>query len=472
MFHSRMLRSLGRPSQLWARQARSRLTKIETQIQPNRTLKISANAISGLSKWGPVINVLAGVYIGGLIVSLGSFYFIYHDANSRERIPFELSFQDQMEAVLAINKDDVLEKPRFAVKHYRKLLMHLAKETDPSLDESEYPGFVVPVIDAETLVYHKSNKFSNFYIDLILRYSKALLAKGELDAAIHTLTQVIDNDLIYYKIGDAERLSGCSRLLASVYADPQDRVHTLQRSIDMLSKTYSSIQLNDDYTLQKNTKVSDELISCLNDLAFQLAQIATSPQSKLSKSQRSKQLNESLAIYLSNLQALTTMRESLELRKTNQSHYPLFNVHRENLITQISAIKAHISEILWYEGAKQKAVSWSEEVLKEIYYDNASSARVQPILENVLDNLIQMYTKMRQPQDVERCKELKSEMSSYARGRADQDGFDAWYDALIKRWSGVLYDQGPLGIIVKPLSERFGPEQRIRPLEEFEKEDE
>ncbi|KAI5952999.1 hypothetical protein CANMA_005024 [Candida margitis] len=437
-------------------------------LQQRRTLKLSANAAAGLKSYGSVINILAGAYIGGLIVSLGSFYFLYHDANERQSIPFELSFEDQIEAVKAINKDDVLRKPNFAVKHYRKILFDLAKRVDPSIDESQFDNYNVPIIDSQILVYDKSNKFSNFYIDVILRYSKALLAKGELDASIKTLRKIIDDDLIYYKLGDAERLSECSRLLAKVSQSPDDRIHILQRSIDMLSKTYSSIQINDDYTLKQNSKVSDELINCLNDMAFQLAKMSQD----VPKKRKSTLLNESLAIYLSTLQALTTIREKLETRKANQSNYPLFNVDRENLITQICSVKAHISEILWAQGFKQDAINWSEEILNELYYDHASSPKVSPILENVLANLADMYSIQKKRTDIERCQRLKKDLKKYEKPDDMDDRLKDWYESVINRWSKIIYDQGPLGIILVPLQERYGPGRKIRELEEFEKEDE
>lgn len=47
-----------------------------------------------------------------------------------------------------------------------------------------------------------------------------------------------------------------------------------------------------------------------------------------------------------------------------------------------------------------------------------------------------------------------------------------WYESVINRWSRIIYDQGPLGIILVPLQERYGPAKKIRELEEIEKEDE
>ena len=52
------------------------------------------------------------------------------------------------------------------------------------------------------------------------------------------------------------------------------------------------------------------------------------------------------------------------------------------------------------------------------------------------------------------------------------DRLKNWYESVINRWSRIIYDQGPLGIILVPLQERYGPGRKIRELEEFEKEDE
>lgn len=464
MFRSRLIQLQRRP--LLSSSYASPCTR--SQLQQIRTLKLSTNAAAGLKSYGTVINILAGAYIGGLLVSLGSFYFLYHDANERQTIPFEISFEDQIEAVKAINKHDVLGKPNYAVKHYRKILFDLAKQVDPSIDESQFENYNIPIIDSKVLVYDKSNRFANFYIDMILRYSKALLAKGELNTSIATLRKIIDDDLIYYKLGDAERLSECSRLLAKMSQDPNDRIQILQRSIDMLSKTYSSIQINEDYTLKQNSKISDELINCLNDMAFQLAKISQ----VVPKKKKPVLLNESLAIYLSTLQALTTIREKLETRKANQSNYPLFNVDRENLITHICSIKAHVSEILWAQGFKQDAINWSEEILDELYYDHASSPKVSPILENVLNNLIDMYSIQKKSTDIERCQGLRMDLKKSEKPNDMDDRLKNWYESVINRWSRIIYDQGPLSIILVPLQERYGPGRKIRELEEFEKEDE
>ncbi|KAI5953371.1 hypothetical protein KGF54_002742 [Candida jiufengensis] len=452
------------------RQSRLLTNKISIrrlQIQQRRNIKLSANTLSGLRSYGPIVNGIAAVYAGGLIVTLGSLYFLYKDANERQKIPFELTFQDQIEAVKAVNKDDVLQKPRYAVKHYRKLLFNLAKEVDPTLKEENFGKYEIPIIDAETLVFKKSNKFSNFYIDLILRYSKALLAKGELDESINTLRKIIDNDLIFYKLGDAERLSESSRMLARVYQNPKDKIDALERSIDMLSHTYSSIQLNKDYTLKDNSKISDELINCLNDLAFQFAK--ESQSSTLKK----ELLNQSLAIYLSNLKTLSSIQEKILSKTSNQMHYPLYNVSPENLEFQISSIKAHIAEILWAQNYKQESIQWNEELLKDLYYKNATSSNLNQVLSKSLDNLINSYAILKKPQDIERCQDLKKGVKKFvATGKVDDNGTSDWYESIVRKWSTIIYDQGPLGIILKPLQERYGPGQKSRELEEIEKEDE
>ena len=153
-----------------------------------RSIKLSASQLSAVKGWGFVINIIAGAYIGGLLVCFGLLYLLYLDANDRQHIPFELSFKNQMTTVKAINKDDVLKSPRYAVKHYRRLLIELARAEDPNLEFDEYSEqnrFMVPIINSSVLVYEKSNDFANFYIDIVLRYAKALLAKGELDTSIY-----------------------------------------------------------------------------------------------------------------------------------------------------------------------------------------------------------------------------------------------------------------------------------------------
>ena len=103
----------------------------------------------------------------------------------------------------------------------------------------------------------------------------------------------------------------------------------------MLIETNKSMQIDNDYILLENSKISDELINCLNDLASNLA--------KLSQSQSQGQqelLNQSLQIYLSELRSLQTIRLKIESNQANQATYPLFNVDRANLIGMINTIKS------------------------------------------------------------------------------------------------------------------------------------
>ena len=86
----------------------------------------------------------------------------------------------------------------------------------------------------------------------------------------------------------------------------------------MLIETNKSMQIDNDYILLENSKISDELINCLNDLASNLA--------KLSQSQSQGQqelLNQSLQIYLSELRSLQTIRLKIESNQANQATYPL-----------------------------------------------------------------------------------------------------------------------------------------------------
>ena len=54
------------------------------------------------------------------------------------------------------------------------------------------------------------------------------------------------------------------------------KISILQRSIDMLIETNKSMQIDNDYILLENSKISDELINCLNDLASNLAKLSQS----------------------------------------------------------------------------------------------------------------------------------------------------------------------------------------------------
>ncbi|KAG2732268.1 hypothetical protein G9P44_004685 [Scheffersomyces stipitis] len=431
-----------------------------------RNLNLSPSALGAVKNYGFVINLIAGAYIGGLLVSFGSLYFMYHDANERQNIPFELSFKDQITAVKAINKDDVLKSPRYAVKHYRRLLIEMAKKENPNLEfdeESDENRYEVPILDSKTLVYKKSSSFSNFYIDIVMRYARALLAKGQLEASVYVLRKIIDDDEIFYKLGDAERLSQCCRLLTRVFPDPQVKVAYLQRSIDMLTLTFSSMNLNEDFLLQENSKLTDELLNCLNDLAFTMAKISS--VSGVSKSDKKDLLTKSLNIYLANIKKLTEIKDKSERGELVQTVYPLFNCDENNVDISIYEIKAHISEIMWAKGFKKNAVSWSEDIVEHLYFDHNTTARVSILLYNVLNNLVNMYDGLKDVTSRRRCEKLMDELVVF---NEDSQG---WYDSVINRFSKIIYNRGPLGIIEKPLLERFGSPKRLPEIEEFEEED-
>ena len=229
--------------------------------------------------------------------------------------------------------------------------------------------------------------------------------------------------LYFFKLGDAEKLSSSSQYWLKLLLILL-KIFILQRSIDMLIETNKSMQIDNDYILLENSKISDELINCLNDLASNLA--------KLSQSQsqgQQKLLNQSLQIYLSELRSLQTIRLKIESNQANQATYPLFNVDRANLIGMINTIKAHISEIMWVKGHKDKAINFLEQILQELYYDRYSDPKFGPILLNVLNNLEIMYHNLHKPEDVKRCQNLKHDVSIYEiRNRFDIP----WYDRVMK----------------------------------------
>lgn len=140
-----------------------------TLIQ-SRTLMSTKTTNLGPFKF--TLQILTGVYCGLLIVSFGLCYLLYSDANQRQNIPFELSLDDHINAVMAINKDDVCESPRHATKHYRRLLIDLAKQElgdTTTIDESKFDNrYDVPILSTDFLIHNKSIKFINFYIDMIL----------------------------------------------------------------------------------------------------------------------------------------------------------------------------------------------------------------------------------------------------------------------------------------------------------------
>ncbi|KAM9901562.1 hypothetical protein OXX79_004481 [Metschnikowia pulcherrima] len=432
-----------------------------------RTLTLSPRAAGALRGYGTIINIFAGAYLGGLVVCFSSLFFLYKDADSRQHIPFQVSFNDQITAVKAIGKDDVLKSPRHAVKHYRRLLLNMAKSAQPDLvfEETLPDGtrnYAVPILPAEVLISGKNAEFSNFYIDMLLRYSKALLAKGQLDVSLHILKSVVDNDKLFYNVGDAERMAQCCRMLSKVSPDPQERVSYLQRSIHMLQNTFSNIRLDQDFLLQNQSSLTDELVLSLNALAFTYASQASSAPRK----QKNAYLTQALNIYLANLKAVSSISEKLATGEHSQSSYPLFSCEPENIQAIEAEMKAHISEILWAKGYQKKAVAWAEEVVQDTFYDKGHNARVAPILINTLDNLIVMYGKLKDKEARERCEAIKSEVSVF-----EYDD-DSWYTSVIQRFTKVIYYKGPLGIIEKAMKERLGPAQPLPEIEQFEDEDE
>ncbi|CAN3355575.1 hypothetical protein DICA1_B03004 [Diutina catenulata] len=420
------------------------------QVNPVRSLNIGPTGMAAIKGWGPIINVLGGAYIGGLIVGLGSLYLLYHDANERQNIPFELKFSDQITTVKAINKDDVLHSPRYAVKHYRRLLIDLAAQNGIAYEEGP-DRYEVPLLSADTLVYKKSPEFANFYIDIVLRYARALLAKGELHASINTLAQVITNDTIFYKLGDAERVSQCARLLAKLEPSPVDKQAVLARDLDMLTRTYAHIHLRGDL-LQPDSRVSDEVLSCLDELAAAKA--------------KGGNLDGALNIYLANLQRLTDLEHQFDEGTLRQAQHPLFDCSKKNLVLRTNEIKAHISEVMWAKGFRKNAVAWSEDVVNSLFLYHTNEAAVGPVLVNVLNNLDTMYAKLKDERSRARCRKVREQLDIFEQSESE------WYESFINRWSRIIWSKGPLGIIEKPLTERFGKPQPLPEIEEIEGEDE
>lgn len=432
-----------------------------------RHFSISPKYMGAVRGWGTIANIAAGAYIGGLLVCCGSLYFMYKDADERQHIPFEILFSNQITAVKGISKDDVLKSPRYAVKHYRRLLIDLANQEDEGLEYNEtladgLRNYNVPLLDAETLVYHKSADFSNFYIDIVLRYAKALLAKGKLEESVSILKRIVDDNEIFYKLGDAERMSQCCRVLSRVTPVTEDRVTYLKRSIDMLRTTFLRIHIDANYLLQEDLRVTDELFLSLDALAASYAR-----QSKEAKGKaRQQALTSALNIYLANLKCVSRIREVIETQELTQALFPLFNCDLDNLDILCAETKAHISEVMWAKGYKKNAVAWGEEVIEEIYFENAHNARASPILINVLDNLVEMYSQLKDARLKQRCEDLKQNLQVF------EGEPMSWYDSVIHRFSKIIYHKGPLGILEKALKERFGRPERIPDIEEYEDEDE
>lgn len=433
-------------------------------IQQRRTIKLTPPQLKAVKGWGTIFNIITGAYIGGLIICFGLLYFLYQDANDRQHIPFELSFRNQITAVKAINKDDVLKSPRYAVKHYRRLLIELAKEEDPNLsfDEgTEERNYNVPLLDSSLLLYHKSKSFSNFYIDIVLRYAKALLAKGRLEDSMSILRRIIDDEELFYKLGDTEKLSQGSRLLSNACSDPKEKVHYLERAISMIQKTLLSIRIDQNFVIQDGSRITDELLACLDRLAFTFAKVGSE-----NRKQKEEYLTKALNIYLSNLKTLVGIQRLAENGKHPDVTHPMFNCSQENLIVHIAESKAHISEIMWAKGYKKNAVAWSEDVLLECYNDAESSSKISAIVVNVLRNLSAMYGQLKDLRNKARCDKMLD-------GTAFVDYEEtAWYDRTVNRFSKIIFNRGPLGVVEKSLLERIGRPKRIPEIEEFEDEDE
>lgn len=419
-----------------------------------RGFKLGALGMAAIKGWGPIINVVGGAYIGGLIVCGGLLYLMYHDADLRQHIPFELKLNDQIESVKAINKDDVCGSPRHAAKHYRKVLMDLAKQNDPSIEsDKDEKSYLVPLLDADVLVNQKLPEFSNFYIDMVLRYTKALLAKGELDALLSMLQQVITNDEMFYKLGDAERLSQCARLLCRLEANVEDKVGVLTRDLDMLQSTYARVNISNNMILE-DSKITDEVLTCLDELAFWTAKLGGKVN-----------LDKLLNIYLANLKKLSDIRDGIANGTVSQALYPMFDCSEKNLLLRINETKAHISEVMWAKGFRKNATAWGEDVVNDLFPYHNNMSEVGPILVQVLNNLDAMYKKLGDRTSVNRCGRAKKEVSIF---EGEEPG---WYDGFINRFSRIMWHKGPLGIIEKPLLERFGPPQPLPHLEEIEGED-
>lgn len=431
--------------------------RLAPRLVPRQVRPISSSTRGALRSWSVVVNIIAGAYIGGLVVCGGSLYLLYHDANSRQNIPFSLSLKQQLTAVMAINKDDVLRSPRYAVKHYRRLLLEIAGVDDTELQQQ----YIVPLLDADDLVYRRSAKFSNFYIDIVLRYSRALLAKGELDSAVAMLKAIIDNDVLFYKLGDAERLAQCCRLLSKVCQNPNDKVLYLLRSLDMLETTFAGIKLDENYLLDPLSKITDELVSLLNTLAFVLAQSSKSA----SRKDKADRLTKAMNIYLANLGILQQVNTHIVEGTRTQMSYPLFDCDPAHLEAHIAELKAHISEIMWARGYKKDAIAWAEEVVAETYNHRVASARVAVVLDSVLTNLTKMYHKTRDYKNEARCVQLHANLDMF------DESTRSWYDSVVNRFCKIIYWKGPLGILEKGLTERFGRPTRVPEIEEFEQED-
>lgn len=423
--------------------------------------------MGALRSGGVVANIIAGAYLGGFVVCFGSLYFLYQDANGRQEIPFLLSIENQLSAVRAIGKDDVLRSPRHAVKHYRRLLIEIAKEADPNLQfEENLPSgernYIVPLLSPHVLIYERKPTFSNFYIDIVLRYSKALLAKGRAEDSVAMLKAIIDNDELFYRLGSPERLSNCCTVLSKLLPTQEEKIHYLTRSFKMLKATFLKILVDDNtFIIEDDLRLTDELVVTLNGLA---SAYARSLKEQLSK-QRKELLSKALNVYLALLRRVLVVQDAIESHELTQALFPLFDCNPAKLKMVVAELKAHISEVLWAKGIKRNAIAWAEEVVDEIYFDHGKIAAATPILHSVLGNLIVMYTQTKDKQAALRCQELEDELKYF-----DSDPL-SWYDSFAARVTKIMYYKGPLGMIEKPLKERFGAPEPLPEIEEYEDED-
>lgn len=410
------------------------------------------------------IQIGTGAYLGVGVVCMASFYFLYQDATARQNIPILLPLEDQVLCVKAIGKDDVLGSPRYAVKHYRRLLVNLAKESGLDFSETTSDGkrnYRVPLLLADELIHRRSPEFANFYIDIVLRYARALMAKGMVSVATDTLRSIVDNTMIVQRIGDPERLAQCCRVLSQITANDTDRLYYLERSLDLLSNTYRGIKITKDHLVEEGSLLTDELVRALNALAF--AQAKGAPLKR--RSEKKQLLRNALNIYLATLKAITHVHAQLDAHELTQASFPLLNCDPAVLVATESEIKAQVSEILWALGYHTSAIAWGEEVVDEIYFQRASNPQFAPILAGVLKNLETMYELRHDPQ-AQQCRAMLRDVHVY---RVQDQLF---YESLLRRIYKIMLGQGPLGIVMEPLLNRFGQSPPLPEIELLEREDE
>lgn len=403
-----------------------------------------------------VANVAAGAYIGGLAVCCGSLYLVYSDADTRQHIPRLLPYTAQWEAATAISKDDVLRSPRYAVKHYRRLLLDMAGAAP------EDGSYMVPLVDPQTLRRGPADE-TNFYLDMVARYATALLAKGEPETLVALLRRVVDDEL-FFEAGDPERMARCARILAR--AAPESAVPVLLRSARMLAATFANVSMR-DYVLQDGSRASNELLATLDALAA--AETQRWRRRLWLGRWRKTELHRALAIYTANLRLVDGLERAAAAgaaaQARTQAQMPLVDCSARALRARAGALRAHIGEVLWALGSRTSAVAWSEDVVAALYHARASDARVGPVLLGVLTNLVAMHTKMGHPAQAQRCAEMRASVQLF------EQQTQLWRDSVVLRVSRILHHRGPLGVIEKPLSERFAQPTRVPDIEEYEAED-